>query len=84
MSDTRPFGWLEAFAAFCLGAPDDDCRLGDLSELHVRTEREIRARLDNVAGGARVVARMLAAALSRRHRRGDGVRARRRSGPAAL
>lgn len=61
MSDTRPVRWLEAFAAFCLGAPDDDCRLGDLSELHVRTETEIRARLDGVAGGA-IVARLLAAA----------------------
>ncbi|MGZ5911350.1 MAG: hypothetical protein ACXWLB_15840, partial [Reyranella sp.] len=59
MSDTRPFRWLETFAAFCLGAPDDDCRLGDLSELHVRTEREIRARLDSVAGGT-IVARLLA------------------------
>jgi len=59
MSDTRPSPWLEALAALCLGASDDDCRLGDLSELHVRTETGIRARLDGVPGGT-IVARLAA------------------------
>jgi len=59
MNDTRPSRRLEAFAAFCLGAPADDFRLGDLSELHVRTETLVRSRLDGVPGGA-VVARLAA------------------------
>ena len=59
MIDARPSPWLEALAAFCLGAPDDDCRLGDLSELHVRTRSEVGAHLDGVPGGS-IVARLLA------------------------
>jgi hypothetical protein len=59
MIDARPSSWLEALAAFCLSAPADDCRLGDLSELHVRTRAEIRASLDGVPGSA-VVARLAA------------------------
>lgn len=58
-NDARPSSWLEAFAAFCLGAPADDCRLGDLSELHVRTKAEIRGSFDGVPGSA-VVARLAA------------------------
>jgi hypothetical protein len=59
MTAARPSRWLEALAAVCLGAPADDCRLGDLSELYVRTEAGIRDRLDDVPGGA-VVARAIA------------------------
>jgi hypothetical protein len=59
MMDGRPSRRLEALAAICLGAPADDSRLGDLSELHVRTEADIRARLDGIPGGA-VVARLAA------------------------
>ncbi len=59
MIDARPSPWLEALAAFCLGAPADDCRLGDLSELHVRTNAEIRGSLDGVPGSA-VIARLAA------------------------
>jgi hypothetical protein len=57
--DARPSRRLEALAAFCLGAPADDYRLGDLSELHVRTEAAIRDRLEGVPGGA-LVARVTA------------------------
>ena len=59
MIEARPSPWLESLATFCLGAPADDCRLGDLSELHVRTEVEIRSRLDGMPGGA-TVARLAA------------------------
>lgn len=59
MIDAGPSSWLEALAAFCLGAPTDDCRLGDLSELHVRTKAKIRGSLDGVPGGA-IVARLAA------------------------
>ncbi len=59
MIDARPSSWLEALAAFCLGAPADDCRLGDLSELHVRTKAEVRRSLYGVPGSA-VIARLAA------------------------
>lgn len=59
MIDGRPSRWLEVFAAFCLGAPADDYRLGDLSELYVSTRAEICARLDGTPGGI-LVARLAA------------------------
>lgn len=59
MIDARPSRRLEGFAALCLGAATDDCRLGDLSEVYVRTEARIRGRLDGVPGGA-IVARVAA------------------------
>jgi hypothetical protein len=59
MTDVRLPRWLEGIAAFCLGALDDDCRLGDLSELHVRTRAEVAARLEGVPGGIHA-ARLLA------------------------
>lgn len=59
MAHTRPSPWLEALATVCLGASDDDCRLGDLSELHVRTRAEVCARLDGVPG-AILAARLMA------------------------
>jgi hypothetical protein len=59
MSDIRPSPWLEAFAAVCLAAPNNDCRLGDLSELYVRTRGEIGGRLDGVPGGT-LAARLVA------------------------
>jgi hypothetical protein len=41
---------MEAVAAACLGAPADDCRLGDLSEQYVRTECLVRERLAGLPG----------------------------------
>jgi hypothetical protein len=41
MRDGMPPRWLERLAASCFGANADDCRLGDLSENYVRTQRRL-------------------------------------------
>ena len=48
IGDWMPPQWLERLAASCLGADEDDSRLGDLSEQYVRTQRRLITNLGSM------------------------------------
>jgi hypothetical protein len=52
MIDAQPSRWLEVLAGACLGAPSDDCRLGDLCEQYFQTHRHLLAQFGAMPGGS--------------------------------